>query len=104
MKEKVYGNYIYRLISRCVIYSTICGYNSVWTHRDDGTSTARISLVDCFISALVVIDNIIIQSNTVVDDSIQRIVLFEEIKIRSQNFKILVYDRRRMPCNQSMIY
>ena len=36
-----------------------------------------------------VIDNIIIQSNTVVDDSIQRIVLFEEIKIRSQNFKIL---------------
>ena len=58
-------------------------------HRDDGTSATRISLVDCFISALVVIDNIIIQSNTVVDDSIQRIVLFEEIKIRSQNFKIL---------------
>ena len=66
-------------------------------HRDDGPSATRISLVDCLISALVVIDNIIIQSNTVVDDSIQRIVLFEEIKIRSQNFKILSFnDRRRM--------
>ena len=72
-------------------------------HRDDGTSATRISLVDCFISVLiVVIDNIIIQSNTVVDDSIQRIVLFEEIKIRSQNFKILRFtiEEECAPINQ----
>ena len=43
-------------------------------HRDDGPSATRISLVDCLISALVVIDNIIIQSNTVVDDSKDRVV------------------------------
>ena len=43
-------------------------------HRDDGTSATRISLVDCFISAFVVIDNIIIQSNTVDHDSKDRVV------------------------------
>ena len=44
-------------------------------HRDDGTSATRISLVDCFTSVLiVVIDNIIIQSNTVDHDSKDRVV------------------------------
>ena len=46
-----------------------------------------------------VIDNIIIQSNTVVDDSKDRVV--RRYKIRSQNFKILSFTIEE-ECTQSI--
>ena len=54
-------------------------------HRDDGTSATRISLVNCFISALVVLDNIIIQ----------RIVLFEDKEKKSKLQDFEVYESKK---------